>query len=316
MSVFDTAQLYPHSSNRLPSNARCQFVESVDRMKIRVMTAGRDVPRGTVVVLPGRGDFIERYFETTQELIKRGFMVVCFDWRGQGGSQRLVRDRKRGYVKRFRHYDEDLNAVMTQIVAQCPAPYLGLGHSTGGHMLLRAVKEQSMFSRVVVISPLLDFNFGSWPRSVAVVLAHVVTGVGLGRMFLPGYRRGPMTRSEFPNNVLTSDQARWDRDMTTLEQFPELGVGGPTFAWFRAALISINRLKGWSRQELIACPTLIITAGQEQVVDPHAAREFCSRVAGASFMQIAGSRHEILMEKAEIRDQFWAAFDSFVADSS
>jgi hypothetical protein len=42
--------------------------------------------RGTVVLMLGRADFIEKYFETIADLQGRGFAVATLDWRGQGGS--------------------------------------------------------------------------------------------------------------------------------------------------------------------------------------------------------------------------------------
>ena len=46
-------------------------------------------PRGTVVLLTGRGEFIEKYAtEVVGELLERGFAVVALDWRGQGLSDR------------------------------------------------------------------------------------------------------------------------------------------------------------------------------------------------------------------------------------
>ena len=131
-------------------------------------------------------------------------------------------------------------------------------------------------------------------------------------MYLPGFARGPLQRNEFSGNPLTSDPDRWDRDMTTMEAHPDLGTGGPTFGWFEGALASITELQNWKRSSLIACPVLLVAAGQEWVVAADGGRKFAERVPGVSFLQIRGARHEILMERDEYRDQFWAAFDSFI----
>ena len=62
-----------------------------DKQRLRAMRAIPAAPRGTFIILGGRGDFIERYFETTRELMARGFAVAVLDMRGQGGSQRAAR---------------------------------------------------------------------------------------------------------------------------------------------------------------------------------------------------------------------------------
>src|SRR3990167_10289309 len=42
-------------------------------------------PRGTAMVLTGRGEFIEKYAtEIVGELLDRGLAVYAVDWRGQG----------------------------------------------------------------------------------------------------------------------------------------------------------------------------------------------------------------------------------------
>jgi lysophospholipase len=316
MAPGDPLQLYPHAGNHLPHNAEVCEITTADGIRLRAMTAGTAGSKGTVVVLNGRTDFLERYFETAEDLIARGFVFVSFDWRGQGGSQRLLKDRMRGYVTSFRKYDKDLEAVMTELVVRkCPAPYFALAHSTGGNVLLRSLREPTLFSRAVVTSPLLDFIYRPWPRKIAKVLAWVFVLSGFGWMYLPGRKRGPLLRKEFDGNPLTSDPGRWDRDITTTEKFPQLCVGGPTFSWFRAALSSVATLKSWSRSRLISCPVLIVAPSREHVVDPKAARDFSERVPGVSFVQISGSLHEILMEKDRYRQEFWAAFDSFLTDS-
>jgi hypothetical protein len=58
-------------------------------------------------LLPGRAEFIEKYFEVVRELKNRGFAVVTFDWRWQGLSGRVLADRQKGYVENFRQYDTD-----------------------------------------------------------------------------------------------------------------------------------------------------------------------------------------------------------------
>ncbi|HPG03918.1 MAG TPA: alpha/beta hydrolase, partial [Rhodoblastus sp.] len=56
---------------------------------------------GTICVFTGRGEFIEKYFETIAELVERGFDVVAMDWRGQGLSARELPDRFKGHVDDF-----------------------------------------------------------------------------------------------------------------------------------------------------------------------------------------------------------------------
>ena len=57
--------------------------------------------KGTVCVFGGRGEMIEKYFETVRDLRDRGFAVATIDWRGQGLSDRALSDPRKGHVGDF-----------------------------------------------------------------------------------------------------------------------------------------------------------------------------------------------------------------------
>ena len=307
MKFFTTAE------NQAPDGAVCHDVLTSDKVQLRAVVTRQSRARGTVFILNGRADFFERYFETMKDMSKRRLAVVTFDWRGQGGSQRLLKNRLRGYIRNFSGYDLDLAAVIA--LAQrldFPEPYYALAHSTGGHILLRALRNKTYFKRAVITAPLLGFNYGRWPLPVVHVLNFLARYSGMGWLYLPGFARGPMQRSEYPNNPLTSDRVRWNRDTTTLEEHPELGLGGPTYAWLRAAMKSLAELRNWPKHKGPTCPTMIVMAGQDRVVNNLGIRQFVDAVPGISLLAIPTSRHEILNETNVIREKFLAAFDAFM----
>src|SRR3954453_11916686 len=81
------------------------------------------IGKGTVCVFTGRGEFIEKYFETVRELRARGFAVAVMDWRGQGHSARQLPDPRKGHVESFSDYEIDVETFMQQVVLQnCPPP--------------------------------------------------------------------------------------------------------------------------------------------------------------------------------------------------
>ena len=54
------------------------------RLRVMLATSVADNPRGSIIFSPGRTEFIEKYFETTENFIKLGFNVLMVDPRGQG----------------------------------------------------------------------------------------------------------------------------------------------------------------------------------------------------------------------------------------
>ncbi len=307
MQIFETVE------NRAPAGAVCSAIVTDDGIQLRTLSVPLVNGRGTVVILNGRSEYIERYFETMRDLQARGFSVVAFDWRGQGGSQRLRPDRKRGYVRRFKDYSRDLDAVMKQcVIGKMPEPIFALAHSTGGLVLLNGLQSTTPFSKVVVTSPLIDLSFRGWPQLVARVITTFMHNFGLGWVYLPGMKLGIRKRNTFEGNPFSSDKTRWNRDRETMSRHPELGIGGPTFSWLNGTLSFIDVLKRWPSKKPVACPVLLVGADQEKVVHPRAAREFADRIPGVSYIEIDDAKHEILMERPAIRKQFWSAFDAFI----
>ena len=303
-------KLYPTADNPLPPGAECLELVTADKIRLRALRAVPDEARGTVVLLGGRGDYLERYFETAQDLMARGLAVASVDLRGQGGSQRSSPHIYRDAVTSFTHFDEDVRTLMDGLVIPtCPRPYYAVGHSTGAHVLLRVLRNNEWFRKAILVSPLIEIVYGPWPRPLAALLVNSVCLAGFRSLFLPGIRKTPMGRADFPRNPLTSDRRRWDRDSGTLEAAPHLGLGGPTFGWLHAARRSLKEI---AHMESPGAKLLIIGAGSDRVVGNEGIRQLARRLHGTALAFIPGARHEILSERDEIRQQFLAAFDSFI----
>ncbi len=302
--------LYPTPENPAPLGAEAVGIMTRDKVRLRAMRAVPEDAIGTVVVLGGRGDYFERYFETMRDLMDRGFAVASVDFRGQGGSQRFGKDPHRGLTRSFSAYEEDIRAFMeTAVLPHCPPPYHILAHSTGGHIALRVLHRRRWFERAVLVSPLVDVIYGPWPRSLAAVLVWSANLAGLGAMYLPGVMKRPMGRSDFDRNPLTSDKWRWNRDSGILETAPQLGLGGATFSWLRAARTSLRKVQRMGQPTV---PVLIVAAGADRVVSNQAIRKLAREVPGIALAVVPNARHEILSERDAIRRQFLAAFDSFI----
>lgn len=306
--------LTPLPGNGLPEGLKGAMVTTKDGRKLRAAYAIPASPKGTVVLLCGRGDFIERWFETIGDFIRRGFAVATFDFRGQGGSQRTYEDRYRDGIRHFSEYDDDFTSFMTQVVLpDCPPPFYAVGHSTGGLILLRALERRTWFERAVLSAPLIGVEVGVWPMPLVRFMCSLFPKIGLGRLFLPGQSKRPLAPQNFPGNNLTSDRRRFLHATNTLAEQPDLGVGGPTFSWLNAALNALRHLQSRAAKVTFRAPVLIIAAGRDRVVDNDAIRRFCNAASGVSMAMIPEARHEILFERDSIREQFFAAFEAFIS---
>ena len=232
-------------ANPVPDDAVTGMLKTPDGVHLRFARfappAGR---RGTVCILPGRTEWIEKYFETVRDLRNRGFAVAVIDWRGQGLSDRALSDRYKGYVGSFSQFDTDLETFMREVVLpDCPPPIFALAHSMGATILLRAIgRGQRWFDRVVLSAPMLGIAFAQ-SAGIAGGLLRVVRWAGFGGIYVPGRYPGVLDLRPFAGNPLTSDPVRFARSAAILEAEPALALGGPTVAWADAAFRAMRAMQ-------------------------------------------------------------------------
>jgi lysophospholipase len=264
-------------------------------------------PRGTVVVSTGRTEPLERYFETIEVLIGRGFVVLAHDWRGQGLSHRLLADPMLGHARGSRDFLGDFAALLAVFEPRLPKPWIALGHSMGGCLTLLALAAgQPGFSAAILSAPMLGLDTGRVPIGVARIVAAALTAIGLGGSRIA---RGPGDEG-FEANILTHDRRRWDRNTALIAAWPDLALGDPTWAWLDFALAATRALQTGPDVARIAIPVTVVIAGDERLVDNAGARRVAGRLRRGRLVEIPGAYHELLQETDEVRAAFWREFDA------
>jgi lysophospholipase len=293
------------------------FVESRG-VHLRVAAFAAAPARGLCVLLNGQTEFIEKYFEVIDELRARGFSVATMDWRGQGGSSRLLADPLKGHVADFSDYDADLNTLLGQVAAPLQgagkAP-IALAHSMGGHNLLRLLHARSSaFSACVFSAPMIGISPRGKPPWLVPLASRTMNMLGRGHDFVWGMgQRDPLTLT-FAQQMVTSDPRRFARTMALLKTHPELRLAGPSWGWLAAAYRSLARMNALGYARAIATPALICGAGRDRICVSAAAKDFAARMPQGDYLELDDSEHEILMERDSIRARFWNAFDAFIAN--
>lgn len=275
--------------------------------------------RGTCVLLNGQTEFIEKYFEVIDELRERGFGVATMDWRGQGGSARLLRDDSRkGFVSDFAEYDDDLETLMNWIVRpllKAGEKPVALAHSMGGHNLLRYLTGHGAAFRACVLNaPMIGISFRGQREWVVKAVTAWQVRRGRGGGWVWGMEARDPHQVTFATQMVTSDPQRFERTQALLRENPDLRLAGATWSWLSAAIRSIRWLSAPGRAESIATSTLIVGAGDDRICITPAARAFAARMPQGRYIEIAGAGHEVLMERNVYRAEFWAAFDGFLKE--
>ncbi len=311
-------ELVALAKNPVPSGATVGAFKSFDNVSLRFARweATRGPTRGTMCLFQGRGEFIEKYFEVVADLRRRGFAVATMDWRGQGGSQRLLSNPRKGHVRSFSEFDQDLAAFMQEIVLpDCRPPYFAMAHSMGGNILLRnAIVPGSWFSRMVLSAPMIEIAAARLRPGPGVsrAYAEILGGIGLASLYAAGGSDAPIETMPFEDNPLTTDSERYLRNRMVIEAAPALGLGSPTIGWLRAALRSIARVAAAEYPMKVEVPLLLFAAGMDTIVSTTAIEEFGQRLKVGTQVLLPQARHEILQETDAIRKDFWATFDAYM----
>jgi lysophospholipase len=311
-------QLVALPRNPVPSGAVVGAFAGYDGAPLRFARwqATRGPARGTICLFTGRGEFIEKYFEVVADLRRRGFAVAAMDWRGQGLSWRALPNRRKGHIADFAEYDRDLLRFMKDIVLpDCPPPFIGLGHSMGGNILLRAAARPGCwFDRLVLTTPMIAFadEKVGYPQPLARAYAEIASVLGFATAYVHGGSDTCEEMGDFRDNPLTSDFERWSRNKAVLEAAPALGLGSPTVGWLRAAYRSCRLVTSAGYAQGVEVPVLMFAAGRDRIVSTRAVEEFGVGLKLGTPLLIPGARHEILQETDPLRQRFWAAFDAYL----
>ena len=180
------------AKNPVPSGAQTGTIAGYGGVRLRFARwePTRGPHRGTICLFQGRTEYIEKYFEVVADLRRRGFAVATLDWRGQGGSERLLGNPRKGHVRSFADFDRDLALFMKEVVLpSCQAPYIALAHSMGGNILLRNASDSgSWFSRMVLCAPMVAISPKElrYPPPFPRLFAETMCALGLARTYAPG----------------------------------------------------------------------------------------------------------------------------------
>ncbi|HYD04747.1 MAG TPA: alpha/beta hydrolase [Reyranella sp.] len=270
--------------------------------------------RGTVIVLGGRGEFIEKYAtEVMGELLDRGFAVMSLDWRGQGLSDRpLPAQHEAGHIDRFETYVDDLRLFIDMIVMpEARGPLVVLCHSMGAHIVTRFVAEQGgPFAAAVLCSPMEGLHNENFLRPLMNAVPELPA---IDRRDLFSTPPFVWLARDVAANRVTHDERRFRWTEAWFKADPRLSLGGPTIGWARQAGRSMWLARAPGYLERIAVPTLLFSAGRDAIVDPAYHAPMAARLRNCRHVTIAEAHHEIMMETDDIRARFWAEFDDFVA---
>lgn len=285
-----------------PDGTQCFWLKPGQfRIRVAWWKAGE---KGTVVLLPGRTECVEKYGRAARDFVTRGYSVITLDWRGQGLADRPLTDRHAGHVGDFSEYQQDLEAMLAEAErAGLPKPYFMLAHSMGGAIGLRGLMRGLPFAAAVFSAPMWGISMAAWLRPVAAVVTAIAAPLRFGNRYAPTTSdECYLLSNPFEGNVLTTDREMWAYMRRQLEEVPELALGGPTLTWLGLALRECAELMAAPAPKV---PTICALGTMEKVVDVPPVHLRMAGWANGQLDLYPGAEHEIMMEGPAVRNRFF-----------
>lgn len=269
--------------------------------------------RGSLLFMPGRGDFYEKYLESLAGWAAQGWHVSAADWRGQGGSGRMAADPLVGHIRDFAVWIADLAALWRDFTANNPPPHVLIGHSMGGHLVLRAVAEGAVHPDALVLSaPMLGF-LSAIPQAIQHLYARLMCKIGdPARMAWPVSEK-PGSPLDKRATLLTHDPDRYADEEWWRTARPELVIGPASWRWVERAAASIEVLRAPAMLEAVKIPVLLLAAKHDALVSWPAIEQAAARMPRAQLVTWGPeARHEVLREADPVRGKVLAVIDDFL----
>jgi lysophospholipase len=269
--------------------------------------------RGTLLFAGGRGDFIEKYLEPLAYWPRAGWNVTSFDWRSQGDSRG---DIAGGHLDSLDPLVADLEALAGELRAGAEGPLVAIGHSMGGHLLLRAVAEQRVrLEAAVLIAPMLLADSAPLPAWAGWWTASAMSMIGMRRQ--PVWRPSlvPAGQGSSRQRYLTSCPKRYEDELWWWEREPGFNLGAPSWGWLDAAYRSCAALSD-ALLKRVETPVLIVATEADRLVSPAAIRRAAALLPRGQLKMFADAGHEILREADKVRLEALAAIDGFLDEAA
>lgn len=270
--------------------------------------------RGRMLLLGGRGDMLEKYLEVIHHWAERGWAVTSFDWRGQGGSGRTTDDPLCGHIDDFGQWIADLVAFAADWHAEGEGPGVMIGHSMGGHLLLRALAEgMAGPDAAVTIAPMMGLHTSPLPFWLAMAIAKAMCALGFDRRQAWTQKEDSERQKRMRQKRLTHDPDRYADELWWRDHSRDIALGAPSWNWVAQALHSTRTLERGGTLERINVPLLILAAKTDRLVSTPAIRRIAARVPGAR-LHVYGpeAAHEILRELDPVRLDALGRIDAFL----
>lgn len=293
-------------------DAQAYWVSADDGVRLRFAHWPKSDAKGTVLLFPGRTEYVEKYGRAAEAFAQRGYGMIAIDWRGQGLADRLVEPSYSGYVDQFSDYQRDVAAVLAALSSlDAPKPWYLIGHSMGGCIGFRAVMDGLPVNATVFSGPMFGISMSPALRPAAWTLSTLSKPLGFGATLAPGTSaKTYVLDQEFAENSLTKDPDMYAYMQRQMTDHPDLSLAGPSLRWLNQALKECRDLRPRPSPDI---PCITFVGEDEDIVDVGDIRDRMARWPNGTLDIVKNGEHEVMMEVPESRNRIFDTCAAFFA---
>ena len=259
--------------------------------------------KGSLVFVSGRAENLFKYIETFYDLNLLGYSpIYTYDHRGQGFSERLIKNPNLGYVESYDNYVEDLNTFVDTIVLQDSEVDQNhlflLAHSMGSTISILYLEEYSnkkIFKSAVLSSPLISIETG-FPFFIERILLFAYRLICFFNCSLE-------TWNPNKDKLITDSQDRSEFILFIDKKYPKSLISEPTYKWVIETFKATDFLIKKDRVKKINTPVLLIQAAKDIIVSNEDQVKFCDTMPSLCRLIQVNGNHELFSSTDKVRDK-------------
>ncbi len=283
-----------------------------DRQLLRYRVYVQDCPRSAMVICHDGCESLHRYVEWAAFYHAMGHQVYLLDFRGHGGSARMIDNRSVTHIDRFDSYARDLADLTSRIDRKLPL-YLTAFGMGGAVALLYMQKNPHRIRSAGLIAPLLGLEL---PEPSGLYRWRLKRSIrrGLGRELLPGSACYQPNEAYAGSGWRSFARFSWYRRLRAADS--NLQNNAYTRGWLAAALEASDRIYT-SRTGKISTRVLLVQAGEDAIVPPELYNQLLTLLPGSTQVCLSEAEHRIqcgddktVLDLMSLLNSFFAKFPS------